>query len=111
MPVEIATTEAEREQGLMNRTSLPEDDGMFFVFPGEQANVGFWMKDTLIPLSVAFADADGRIAAILDMEPCKADPCKVYDPGAPFVTALEANKGAFDRWGVAVGDHMTLDAP
>jgi uncharacterized membrane protein (UPF0127 family) len=111
VPVEVARTEAEREQGLMNRTAMPEDDGMFFVFPDEQGNVGFWMKDTLIPLSVAFADADGRIAAILDMEPCKADPCTVYDPGAPFVTALEANQGAFDRWGVAVGDRMTLDAP
>ena len=54
------------------------------------------MKDTLIPLSVAFADADGEIVTILDMEPCKADPCPVYDPGAPYRTALEANKGAFD---------------
>jgi uncharacterized membrane protein (UPF0127 family) len=109
VPVEIAQTEQERELGLMNRTSLPEDDGMFFVFGGPQANVGFWMKNTLIPLSVAFADENGRIARILDMEPCEADPCTVYDPGATFVTALEANQGAFDRWGVAVGDQMKLD--
>jgi uncharacterized membrane protein (UPF0127 family) len=110
VPVEIADSEATRELGLMNRTSLPPDDGMLFVFPAEQTGVGFWMKDTLIPLSVAFADGEGRIVRILDMEPCKADPCKVYDPGAPFQTALEANRGAFARWGVDVGDTMTLAA-
>ncbi len=108
--VEVATTEEQREMGLMNRESLPEDEGMFFVFPGEQSGVGFWMKNTLIPLSVAVADADGRITRILDMEPCTADPCAVYDPG-PFVTALEANQGAFERWGVQIGDNMALDAP
>jgi uncharacterized membrane protein (UPF0127 family) len=109
VPVEIARTEQERELGLMNRTSMPEDDGMLFDFGGPQENVGFWMKNTLIPLSVAFADENGRIASILDMEPCEADPCKVYDPGATFVTALETNQGAFERWGVEVGDRMTLD--
>ncbi len=107
--VEVATTQEQREQGLMNRESLPDGEGMFFVFPGEQNGIGFWMKDTLIPLSVAVADADGRITRILDMEPCEADPCPVYDPG-PFVTALEANKGAFDEWGVRVGDHMELQS-
>jgi uncharacterized protein len=111
VPVEVAQTAEQHKQGLMNRTSLPEDDGMFFVFGGPQANVGFWMKNTLIPLSIAIADESGRIANILDMEPCTAEPCTVYDPGTSFVTALEANQGAFDRWGVAVGDRMTLDAP
>ena len=105
--VEVAMTEAQRQQGLMNRESLPADEGMFFVFPEEQRGSGFWMKNTLIPLSVAVADADGRITRILDMEPCTADPCEIYDPG-PFVTALEANQGAFERWGVEVGDHMEL---
>jgi uncharacterized membrane protein (UPF0127 family) len=108
--VEVARTEEERELGLMNREFLAEDAGMFFVFPGEQSGVGFWMKNTLIPLSVAVADADGRITKILDMEPCTADPCAVYDPG-PFVTALEANQGAFEGWGVQIGDRMELQAP
>lgn len=105
--VEVASTEEQRELGLMNREFLPEDTGMFFVFPSEQSGVGFWMKDTLIPLSVAVADADGRITKIVDMEPCEADPCKVYGLGS-FVTALEVNQGVFDDWGVEVGDTMEL---
>ncbi len=105
--VEVATTPAQHEQGLMNRESLPEDAGMFFVFPSEQKDVGFWMKDTLIPLSIAVADADGRITKIVDMEPCEADPCPVYGLGS-FLSALEVNKGAFDGWGVEVGDQMEL---
>jgi uncharacterized protein len=108
VPVEVADTEAKRELGLMHRTSLPANEGMVFVFASEQTGVGFWMKDTLIPLSVAFADGDGTIVAILDMEPCKADPCEVYDPGAPFQTALEVNKGAFADWGVEVGDTLNV---
>jgi hypothetical protein len=105
--VEVATTDEQREQGLMNRESMPDDAGMFFVFPSEQSGVGFWMKDTLIPLSVAVAGADGRITQIVDMEPCEADPCPVYGLGS-FFSALEVNKGAFDGWGVEVGDQMEL---
>ncbi len=108
--VEVATTPAEHEQGLMNRESLPEDDGMYFVFPSEQKDVSFWMKDTLIPLSIAVADADGRITKIVDMEPCEADPCEVYPVGS-FTTALEVNQGAFADWGVEVGDRMELETP
>jgi uncharacterized membrane protein (UPF0127 family) len=107
--VEVASTEELLEQGLMNRESLAEDAGMFFVFPSEQVDVGFWMKDTLIPLSVAVADADGRITRIVDMEPCEAEPCAIYDVGS-FVTALEVNQGAFADWGVEVGDTMELQS-
>ena len=105
--VEIADTPSERETGLMNRESLAEDAGMLFDF-GEESRGGFWMKDTLIPLSIAFADADGTILRILDMEPCTADPCQVYDPGVAYRQALEVNQGAFERWGVAEGDRLTL---
>jgi uncharacterized membrane protein (UPF0127 family) len=107
VPVEVATTDEQREKGLMDRESLPADEGMFFVFPGEQSGVAFWMKNVVIPLAVAVADADGTITKIIEMEPCTTDPCALYDPGS-FVTALEANKGAFDTWGVRVGDHMEL---
>ncbi len=106
--VEIADSDAERERGLMDREALPEDAGMLFVFD-EDVSFGFWMKNTLIPLSSAFADAEGEIVRILDMEPCEADPCPVYEPGATYRTALEVNKGAFAEWGVAEGDRMTLD--
>ena len=107
VPVEVADTQEERQTGLMNRESLPEDAGMIFVF-GADSTGGFWMKDTLIPLSIAFADADGTIVSILDMEPCAAEPCEIYDPGVSYRTALEVNQGAFSRWGVEVGDRLSL---
>jgi len=107
VPAEVADTQEERQTGLMNRESLPEDAGMIFVFD-EDSTGGFWMKDTLIPLSIAFADADGTIVSILDMEPCAAEPCEIYDPGVSYRTALEVNQGAFSRWGVEVGDRLSL---
>jgi uncharacterized membrane protein (UPF0127 family) len=107
VPVEVADTDAERARGLMNRESLAEDAGMIFLFP-EDSTGGFWMKDTLIPLSIAFVGANGQILRILDMEPCRADPCPVYDPGVPYRSALEVNKGAFREWGVAEGDRLSL---
>jgi uncharacterized membrane protein (UPF0127 family)/predicted small lipoprotein YifL len=108
VPVEIADTPSERQRGLMFRESLPEDAGMIFVFE-EDSSGGFWMKNTLIPLSIAFAGADGTIRRILDMEPCEAEPCLIYDPGVFYRFALEVNRGAFERWGVAEGDRLRLE--
>jgi uncharacterized protein len=105
--VEIADEEDERARGLMNRESLDEDAGMLFLFPAESSG-GFWMKNTLIPLSIAFMDGGGRILRILDMEPCRADPCPIYDPGVAYRSALEVNRGAFADWGVEEGDRLTL---
>ena len=104
---EKAETPEQHSQGLMHRTSLPEDAGMVFLF-FEQRTGGFWMKNTLIPLSIAFFDDRGDIVRILDMEPCRAEPCEIYDPGVAYSGALEVNKGAFDRWGVAEGDRITV---
>jgi hypothetical protein len=106
--VEIADTQEEREVGLMHRESLPENAGMIFLFEEEIAG-GFWMKNTLIPLSIAFMGGDGTILRILDMEPCEADPCEIYDPGVPYESALEVNQGAFAGWGVEEGDLLTLE--
>ena len=106
--VEIADTQEEREVGLMHRESLPEDAGMIFLFE-EEITGGFWMKNTLIPLSIAFAGTDGEILRILDMEPCEADPCEIYDPGVAYASALEVNQGAFASWGVEEGDLLTLE--
>jgi uncharacterized membrane protein (UPF0127 family) len=108
VPVEVADSQDERETGLMNRESLAEDAGMIFIFD-EDSSGGFWMKNTLIPLSIAFADAGGTIVRILDMEPCEADPCAVYEPGVFYRSALEVNQGAFSEWGVAEGDRLTLE--
>ena len=108
--VEIADTPAEREQGLMGRETLPAEAGMVFVFP-EDHRGAFWMKDTLIPLSIAFYSADGRILKILDMEPCDADPCPLYDPGVAYRGALEVNKGAFAGRGITMGDRLRITSP
>ncbi len=106
--VEVADTQEEREVGLMHRESLPDDAGMIFLFE-EEITGGFWMKNTVIPLSIAFMGGDGTILRILDMEPCEADPCEIYDPGVPYVSALEVNQGAFAGWGVEEGDLLTLE--
>jgi len=106
--VEVADTAATRERGLMGRTSLAPDAGMVFVFPRDTKDA-FWMKDTLIPLSIAFYDDRGRIVSLLDMEPCRAEPCPIYSPGVVYRGALEVNRGAFARWGVRVGASLRLE--
>lgn len=107
VPVEVADTTEERARGLSGRETLAEDAGMLFLFDGPVTQ-GFWMKDTLIPLSIAFIDGDGRIIALRDMEPCRREPCPLYEPGRPYSSALEVNQGAFDRWGIGVGDRASL---
>jgi uncharacterized protein len=102
-----ATTDA---LGLMHREELAPGEGMVFLFDEDETS-GFWMKNTLIPLSIAFYDANGVIVRILDMEPCTEEPCPVYEPGAPYRGALEVNRGAFRRLGVEAGDRVTLVRP
>jgi uncharacterized membrane protein (UPF0127 family) len=106
--VEIADDSSERARGLMGRTSMPADAGMVFVFPMNTRDA-FWMKGTLIPLSVAFYDEGGRIRRILDMTPCRSEPCPVYNPGISYRGALEVNRGAFQRWGVRTGDVLRVE--
>jgi uncharacterized protein len=106
--IEIAETTAQLQQGLMRRRSLAPRSGMAFLFATDTRG-RFWMKDTTIPLSIAFWGKSGRIVRILDMEPCRAEPCKVYDPHVAFRGALEVNRGAFTRWGVHRGAVVTID--
>lgn len=105
--VEIAQTDEARLEGLMNRESLPEDAGMMFIY-FEPTISGFWMKDTSIPLSIAFIDEEQTITEIIDMEPCTKDPCPSYTPKSAYTAALEVNMGAFDEWGIDVGDTVTI---
>jgi uncharacterized membrane protein (UPF0127 family) len=105
--VEVVSTPETRQKGLMGRSSLDDDAGMLFVWP-EDASSSFHMKDTLIPLSIAFIAADGTVLRILDMEPCTADPCPVYDPRTSYRMALEVDQGAFTRWGVREGQRARL---
>lgn len=105
--VDVADTPQEQEKGLMGVEKLPADEGMAFVFDGPTDST-FWMKDTLIPLSVAFVDDTGRVIGMRDMKPCKADPCPTYGIDQPYVLAIEANLGWFDQAGIEVGDPAKL---
>ncbi|MDR2240900.1 MAG: DUF192 domain-containing protein [Zoogloeaceae bacterium] len=96
---EVAHTASERATGLMNRTSLPAHRGMLFVFP-EAGVQCFWMKNTLIPLSIAFLDDEGRIVQIADMQPQSLDNhCSLK----PVRYALEMNAGWFAQRGLTAG--------
>ena len=108
--VEVADTTAERQTGLMRRETLSPFDGMAFLWAGPVQG-SFWMKDTLIPLSIAFWDEQGRIVSIMDMEPCRADPCPSYMPDAPYVGAVEVRQGELLRRGVGVGGTIDLTRP
>ncbi len=106
--VELATTNAQRERGLMYRTSLPADQGMLFVFPYD-APQAFWMKNTLIPLDMLFFDKQHKLVSMqLDVPPCKADPCPVYPSGKPVVYVLELSAGTAARLGITIGDTFSL---
>ena len=105
--IEIADTDKKRQHGLMFRDSLEEDAGMAFIF-FEETDGAFWMKNTKIPLSIAFFDDEGTIVRILDMDPCTEDPCELYSPGVSYHGALEVNQGAFEKWGVTIGDRVTI---
>lgn len=105
--LEVADEPEQHEVGLMHRKSLPEDCGMVFLF-FEQRTGGFWMKNTLIRLSIAFFDEQGEIVKILDMDPCRKEPCEIYDPQVAYSGALEVNQGMFDEWGVEEGDEIEI---
>ena len=105
----VADDDAERARGLMGVTELLPSQGMAFLFDGPSIE-SFWMKDTLIPLSVAFVDNRGGIVTIREMEPCRSDPCPTYSSDAPYVMAIEANRGWFENNGVRIGDPASLEA-
>jgi len=109
LKVELARTPGERQQGLMNRRSLAAKAGMVFVYPADHRG-SFWMKNTLIPLDIAFYNARGKILRILTMQPCRRDPCRIYDPKVAYRAALEVNAGSFRRWGVRAGDRVVVRA-
>ncbi|MDR2159705.1 MAG: DUF192 domain-containing protein [Treponema sp.] len=102
---ELALTGTQRTQGLMNRRNLDDGSGMLFVFDRDQI-LSFWMKDTLIPLSIAFIASDGRILEIRDMEPLDLTTVR-SSRSARY--ALEVPRGWFDRAGVRAGDVIGID--
>lgn len=103
--LEVARTSAERAKGLMDRSSLASDQGMLFVFE-RPAQGAFWMKNTYIPLSIAFVSQDGVILDIQDMEPLSLEQ---HRPASAYSYAIEANKGFFSDNGIAAGDRVQLE--
>lgn len=99
---EVANTEATRRDGLMFRKELPGNDGMLFVF--EQPDVQcFWMRNTLLPLSIAFIADDGTIVNIEDMAPQTEDP---HCAKKPVRYALEMAQGWFEQHGIRAGKKL-----
>jgi uncharacterized membrane protein (UPF0127 family) len=103
LKVEVAADEEQHLQGLMYRKSLGREEGMLFIFD-EPAYHSMWMKNTLIPLSVAFIDRNGVILNILDMEPQTLDS---HMAAGPAVYAIETNKGWFAEKKIKPGDKVT----
>lgn len=99
---EIAATEATRTTGLMNRFSLQPDHGMLFVFQQSQT-LAFWMKNTYVPLSIAFIAADGRILNIEDMAPLTET---THPSRGAALYALEMKKGWFAQHAISAGDSV-----
>ena len=101
---EIAHTPAQREQGLMHRKELKDGNGMLFIFERDEV-LAFWMKNTLIPLSIAYIAYDGRILEIYDMQPGNLIPI-ISSRSARY--ALEVPQGWFNRAGIGIGDKLDL---
>lgn len=92
----------------MHVTHLGDADAMAFRYDAP-TTASFWMKDTVLPLSIAFFDADGAFLDVFDMEPCESDPCPSYPTPADFVVAVEFEQGAAADFGVGLGSVFTLD--
>lgn len=90
--VALAASNSQRAQGLMFVEDLGDLDGMLFVFSIDVTSA-FWMKNTLLPLDIAFFDAGGILVDRLEMVPCEADPCPRYQAAGPYRFALEAPSG------------------
>ncbi len=101
--VEIVDSKEERQKGLMFRDKLDPDNGMLFIFENTRI-LSFWMKNTFIPLSIAFIDTNCSIVRITDMSPLSED--TFYSSVYPVKYALEVNRGWFKLNHIKVGDKV-----
>lgn len=108
LEVEVADTPDSRRCGLAFRDQLAADRGMLFVYEQEQPLV-FWMKNTRLPLSIAYLDGERRIVDLQDMTATESE--QRYPSTAPARYALEANLGWFQRHGIAQGDQVLFELP
>lgn len=106
--VEIAKTSKEQSHGLMYKTDLRENEGMWFPYDKER-NLTFWMKNTLIPLDIIFIDANNKIINISkNTPPCKSSNCPTYSSTSPAKYVLELNAGFSDNHFLNTGDKIYL---
>ena len=103
LQVEVAASYEERLLGLMHRKILPKNKGMLFIYPSERI-IKLWMKNTLIPLSVAFLNKDKKIINIEKMEPNQTT--TIYKSKDLALYAVEVNQGWFEKNKVSVGDNF-----
>jgi hypothetical protein len=108
--LEVAADPDARAGGLMGRKEVAPGSGMVFLYPADVSE-SFWMKNTLVPLSIAFVAADGRVVSLAEMTPCVADPCPTYAPDGPYRYAVELTAGAFPAAGVGPGDRVVPEDP
>jgi uncharacterized membrane protein (UPF0127 family) len=105
-----AASEAQRARGLMEVTDpdLGGRDGMVFVYETD-AGGGFWMRNTPMPLSIAYLDAGGRLVSTADMAPCGDSPsCPAYPAGGPYRYAVEVRQGGLDDLGITGSARVTV---
>lgn len=101
---EIASTTAQRQQGLMHREEMSENRGMLFLF-AQDVSGGFWMKNTILPLTIAYISADGVVLELRTGEPFNET---VLRPAQPYRYVLEVNQGWFERHGLGVGSLVEI---
>lgn len=108
---ELAITPQQQTKGLMGRKNLPEDQGMLFVFSGED-RYAFWMKNTEIPLDMIWIDSQNKVIEVKTAQPCSEetteDVCKTYIPSAAAKYVLEVNAGWTQENEVKIGDSVTI---
>jgi uncharacterized protein len=113
--LELALTPEERAEGLMGREKIAKNGGMLFVYPAEPPypnDLGFWMKNCLVPIDLLFLDPTGRVVAIHEMEPpmpgTPDHELTSYRSGAPAQFAIELKGGRSAELGVTIGDVIEL---
>ncbi|MDZ4744361.1 MAG: DUF192 domain-containing protein [Verrucomicrobiota bacterium] len=105
LDTEIARTTEQKNTGLMGRKSLGENEGMLFINHSPQT-ASFWMKNTLIPLSIAYIDEDGVIQEIYHLEPLRLDTVQSRQSNIKY--ALEVNKGWFEKNGISIKQKISV---
>lgn len=103
----LALTTEQQNRGLMNRHDLGGYDGMIFQFP-QPTTTQFYMKDTLIPLSIAWFDASGHFVSSTDMAPCVTATCPLFSAAAPYTTAIEVAQGRLGQLGIGAGSSISV---